>query len=53
MPDANAEVVRRFYEALERSWEAYWRNPRSLAEAVDADDFELEAGRPWNSLLRT
>jgi ketosteroid isomerase-like protein len=31
------EIVRRFMGTMERSFEAYWRNPRSIATAVEAD----------------
>jgi hypothetical protein len=34
------EVVRRFMEAIERAFDAYWKDPRSIASA-------LEAGELW------
>jgi hypothetical protein len=37
MPEVNVEIVRRFMEAMQRSFEAYWENPRSIAAAVEAD----------------
>jgi ketosteroid isomerase-like protein len=42
MSQENVEIVRRFYEALERSFDAYWRNPRSLAAALETDDLDPE-----------
>jgi len=40
MSQENAEVVRRFFETLERGFDAYWKDPRSIAAA-------LEAGELW------
>jgi ketosteroid isomerase-like protein len=37
MSEENVEVVRRFMDAMQRSFDAYWDNPRSLAEAVETD----------------
>ena len=34
----NVEIVRRFIDTMQRSFEAYWENPRSIAAAVEADD---------------
>src|SRR5436190_23695813 len=38
MSQENVETVRRFFEATRRFFDAYWRNPQSIAEAVAADD---------------
>jgi len=38
MSQENVEIVRRFIDATQRFFEAYWDNPRSIAEAVEADD---------------
>jgi ketosteroid isomerase-like protein len=40
MSQENVEVVRQFIDATQRFFEAYWKNPRSIAAAVEADD-------PW------
>ena len=42
MSQENVEVVRRFFEAGQRSLEAYWKNPRSGAAALEAGDMDLE-----------
>ena len=41
------EVVRRCFEALERAIDAYWRDPRSIVEAMEADDLWPE----WQELF--
>ena len=38
MSQENVEIVRRFFEAIERAFDAYWKNPRSIAAAVEAHD---------------
>ena len=38
MSQENVEVVRRFYEAGQRSFDAYWKNPRPSAPALEAGD---------------
>jgi ketosteroid isomerase-like protein len=38
MSQENVETVRQFYEAVERWMAAYWRDPRSIADALKADD---------------
>jgi ketosteroid isomerase-like protein len=45
MSEENVELVRRFYEASQRSLDAYWRNRRSGLTAPGAGDLdpELEA----------
>ena len=35
MSEENVEIVRRFYEAGQRSIDAYWENPRSGAAALE------------------
>ena len=42
MSQENVEIVRRFFEAGQRSLEAYWKNPRSGAAALEAGDMDLE-----------
>ena len=42
MSQENVEIVRRFYEAGQRSIEAYWENPRSGAAALEAGDLDPE-----------
>jgi ketosteroid isomerase-like protein len=34
----NVEVVRRFMDAIEKGFDAYWENPRSIAAALEAQD---------------
>jgi ketosteroid isomerase-like protein len=45
MSEENVEIVRRFYEASQRSLDAYWRNRRSGLTAPGAGDLDpaLEA----------
>jgi hypothetical protein len=45
MSEENVAIVRRFYEASQRSLDAYWRNRRSGLTAPEAGDLdpELEA----------
>ena len=38
MSQENVEIVRRFFAALGRSFEAYWKNPRSSVAALEADN---------------
>jgi ketosteroid isomerase-like protein len=38
MSRENVEIVRRFIDAMGRSFEVYWENPRSIAAAVEAGD---------------
>jgi ketosteroid isomerase-like protein len=42
MSEENMEVARRFSEAFERSSRAYWKNPRSLVDALEAGDLDPE-----------
>jgi hypothetical protein len=48
MSDENVEFVRRgFEEVVARAFEAYWREPRSIAAALEADDLWPE----WRELF--
>jgi ketosteroid isomerase-like protein len=38
VPDQDVQVVRRFFEVIERAFDAYWRDPRSIAGALTQDD---------------
>jgi ketosteroid isomerase-like protein len=42
MSQENVELVRRFYEAAQRSLAAYWNNRRSGADALKAGDLDPE-----------
>ena len=42
MSQENVEIVRRYFEAVERAWEAYWQGPRSVADSVRAGEVEPE-----------
>ena len=42
MSQENVEIVWRFYEAGQRSIDAYWENPRSGAAALEAGDLDPE-----------
>jgi hypothetical protein len=37
MSEENVEVVRRFVDAMQGSFETYWKNPRSIAEAIQTE----------------
>jgi ketosteroid isomerase-like protein len=37
MSKQNVEVVRRFVGAMQRFFEAYWKDPRSIAEALETE----------------
>lgn len=50
MSNEKVELVRRFFEATERMIASYWKNPRSLAEAVRADEVVPEAEEAWKLL---
>jgi ketosteroid isomerase-like protein len=43
MSQENVEVVRRLYDAAERTFEAYWKDPRSLVAALQEGDLYPEA----------
>ena len=38
MSPENVDVVRRYYEAAQRAFAAYWEDPRSAVEAVKSGD---------------
>jgi ketosteroid isomerase-like protein len=38
MSQENVEVVRRYYEAVQRAFRAYWEDPRSVADSLQAGD---------------
>ena len=42
MSQENVEIVRRYYETVERAFEAYWVDPRSAEEAWNAGDVPPE-----------
>jgi ketosteroid isomerase-like protein len=37
--EGNVEILRRAIAALDRAFESYWREPRSIAEAMEAADW--------------
>jgi ketosteroid isomerase-like protein len=43
MSRENVELVRGFFQALERSFRAYWDKPRSLVAELDANELYPEA----------
>jgi hypothetical protein len=40
MSQENVDTVRLFYESVERAMMAYWKNPRSIAAGLKADDLD-------------
>ncbi|MDX6674096.1 MAG: hypothetical protein QOH11_1514 [Solirubrobacteraceae bacterium] len=38
MSQENVEIVRRYFDAVKRGLDAYWDNPRSVADAMSTDD---------------
>jgi ketosteroid isomerase-like protein len=38
MSQENVEMVRRFFGAIEQAFDAYWKDPRSIAAALEARD---------------
>ena len=42
MSQENVELVRRFFEAVERLFAAYWQGPRSLADSLRAGEVRPE-----------
>jgi ketosteroid isomerase-like protein len=42
MSQENVEIVRRYYEATAKAFEAYWENPRSAEDALNAGDLGPE-----------
>ena len=47
MPREHVEFVRRGFEVVGRAFEAYWREPRSIAAALEGDDLWPE----WKELF--
>lgn len=47
MSQENVETVRRFFEVTERFFDAYWKSPRSIAAAMEANDLWPE----WREVL--
>jgi ketosteroid isomerase-like protein len=39
MSKENVEVVRRSFSALDRAFDSYWSSPRSIAAAMEAEDW--------------
>ena len=39
MTKQNIEVVRRSFAALDRAFDSYWESPRSIAAAMEAEDW--------------
>jgi ketosteroid isomerase-like protein len=50
MSQENVEIVRRFFEAVERSFAGYWENPRPLAAALEAGELWPEAAEVYGYL---
>jgi ketosteroid isomerase-like protein len=44
----NLDVVRRCFEALERAFDAYWREPHSIADAMRAGELPPEWQEGWD-----
>jgi ketosteroid isomerase-like protein len=42
MSQENIELVRRYFEAAERAFAAYWEGPRSVADSLRADEVRPE-----------
>jgi ketosteroid isomerase-like protein len=42
MSQENVEIVRHYYEAVERGFRAYWEDPRSAEDSVNAGDIGPE-----------
>src|SRR5919204_6061078 len=42
MSEENVEVVRRYFEAVERAFQAYWKDPRGAEAAVKAGEVAPE-----------
>lgn len=47
MSAENVELVRRCFDVVARAFDAYWREPRSIARAIEADDLWPE----WRELF--
>jgi ketosteroid isomerase-like protein len=50
MSKENVELVRRFMEAIERGFDAYWKDPRSIAAALEANDLWPEWEEVFDSV---
>lgn len=42
MSQEDVELVRRFWEAIQRSFDVYWQDPRPIAEALASGDLRPE-----------
>ena len=42
MSQENVEIVRRYFEAVERAFAAYWQGPRSVADSLRAGEVRPE-----------
>jgi len=59
MSQENVELVRRAFDALERAFDAYWKEPRPIAAAIEADDWPewreafafIDPGIVWQTVL--
>jgi hypothetical protein len=45
MSHENVEVVRRYYDATQRAFTAYWEDPRSAADALPAGQLSRRPSR--------
>jgi ketosteroid isomerase-like protein len=50
MSQENVEIVRRSFEALERSVEAHWKNPGSVVDAMNGGDLPPELREMFDCL---
>jgi ketosteroid isomerase-like protein len=50
MSQENVEVVRRFMNAIERAFDAYWKSPRSIAASLEARDLWPEWAEAYGYL---
>jgi hypothetical protein len=46
MSPEDVELVRRFWDAIQRSFDVYWQDPRPIAEALESGDLTPEQ-RDW------
>ena len=49
-PEEHKAIVRRFFEAVERVFPAYWQGPRSVADSLRAGEVPPEAVDVWRYL---
>ncbi len=42
MSPEDVELVRRFWDAIQRSFDVYWQDPRPIAEALESGDLTPE-----------